>query len=64
MLSTHWQIPVHRDGKQWWEENKKAKLDKFIYAAFSHGFEVSRKQPTLPNEPDVIKNIKSTIGIT
>ena len=34
----------------------------FIYAAFSHGFEVSREKPTLPNEPNVIQNIKIAIG--
>jgi hypothetical protein len=61
--SNHWQIPKHGDGKQWWEENQKAKLDKFIYAAFAHGFEVSREQPTLPSEPNVIQNIKATIGV-
>ena len=61
--STYWQVSVHGDGKKWWEENERAKLDKFIYAAFSRGFEVSRETPTLPNEPDVIKNIRATIGI-
>jgi len=61
--SYHWQIPLHGDGKKWWEINQRAKLDKFIYAAFRRGFEVSKKTPTLPNEPDVIKNIKATIGI-
>ena len=61
--SGHWQIPKHGDGKNWWEENKRAKLDKFIYSAFSHGFEVSGERPTLPKEPDVIRNIKKVIGI-
>jgi len=60
--SDHWQVPVHCDGKKWWEKNQKAKLDKFIYAAFSHGFEVSGKTTKLPNEPDVIKNIRTTFA--
>jgi hypothetical protein len=59
--SNSWQISQHRDGKQWWEENQKAKLDKFIYSALSHGFEVSQETPNLPQEPTIIKNIKSII---
>jgi hypothetical protein len=60
--SVYWQIPKHGDGKDWWVENKKAKLDKFIYSALSHGFKVSGEKPTLPTEPKVIQNIKATIG--
>ncbi|MCL2158033.1 MAG: hypothetical protein FWH48_01350 [Oscillospiraceae bacterium] len=60
--SNHWQIQKHGDGKNWWEENKRAKLDKFIYSAFSHGFEVSNEYPSLPTEPSVIQNIKQVIG--
>jgi len=60
--SCKWQIPKHGDGKDWWEENKKAKLDKFIYSALSHGFKVSWETPTLPREPDVITRIKNVIG--
>jgi hypothetical protein len=61
--SVYWKIPPHGDGKDWWAENEKAKLDKFIYSAFSHGFEISGEEPMLPAEPNVIKNIKMTIGI-
>ena len=61
--SGHWQIPKHGDGKDWWEVNKRAKLDKFIYSAFSYGFHVSGKHPILPNEPNVIQNIKKVIGV-
>jgi len=57
-----WQVSEHKDDKKWWEENSKAKLDKFIYHALSHGFYVSRETPGhLPEEPNVIKNIKSII---
>ena len=28
--SVRWQVPMHGDGKNWWEENQRAKLDKFI----------------------------------
>ena len=61
--SSHWQIPKKGDGNDWWAENEKAKLDKFIYAAFTQGFKVSRKSSTLPSEPDVIKNIRVAIGL-
>jgi len=61
--SNHWQIQTLGNGKNWWEENQRAKLDKFIYSAFSHGFEVSGVNPSLHNEPDVIQNIKHVIGI-
>jgi hypothetical protein len=61
-VSCKWQIPKHGDGKDWWEENKKAKLDKFIYSALSHGFKANRESPTLPAEPDVITRIKSVIA--
>jgi hypothetical protein len=59
--SHYWRIPKHKDGKYWWEDNSKAKLDKFIYAAFTRGFKVSEKTPELPKEPEVITSIKSTI---
>jgi hypothetical protein len=57
--SIEWQIPKHGDGKDWWIENRKAKLDKFVYSALSYGFKVSGETPRLPNEPIVISNIKS-----
>jgi hypothetical protein len=60
--SFKWQIPFKSNGANWWEENSKAKLDKFIYSALSHGFMVSRRTPQLPNEPSVIVNIKAAIG--
>jgi len=56
-----WQVPKHGDGKEWWEENCKAKMDKFIYWALDHGFRVSKEKPSRHIEPDVIKNIKSII---
>ena len=61
--SKYWNIPLHGDGKDWWEINQRAKLDKFIYAAFLHGFKVSDEKPTLPSEPDVIKNIRQVMGV-
>jgi len=61
--SVCWQIEKHGDGKNWWEENERAKLDKFIYSAFSHGFKVSGESPTLPSEPNVIRNIRQVIGV-
>jgi len=62
--SGYWRIQKHGDGKNWWEENERAKLDKFIYSAFSYGFEVSGEKPMLPKEPNVIQNIKRVIGTT
>ncbi|MDR1216991.1 MAG: hypothetical protein LBJ99_00200, partial [Oscillospiraceae bacterium] len=62
--STEWKIPKHGDGKDWWVENQKAKIDKFIYSALSHGFEVSGEKPHLPNEPAVICNIRAAIGVS
>jgi hypothetical protein len=32
-------------------------------AAFSYGFDISEEYPKLPNEPNVIHNIKSAIGL-
>jgi hypothetical protein len=58
-----WQVPKHRDGNEWWEENCKAKMDKFIYWALYHGFHVSKEKPCRNIEPDVIKNIKSIIEV-
>jgi hypothetical protein len=48
--------------EEWWIENKKAKLDKFIYSALSSGFDVCRLTPVLPKEPDVISHIKSAMA--
>jgi hypothetical protein len=59
--SSYWRIPKHGDGKEWWEVNEKAKLDKFIYAALMEGFEVSGETPMLLNEPEVVKRIKKII---
>jgi hypothetical protein len=58
-----WQVPKHGDGKEWWEENFEAKIDKFIYWALYHGFRVSKEKTSRHIEPDVIKNIKSIIGV-
>jgi hypothetical protein len=57
-----WQIPKLGNDKNWWEENSRAKLDKFIYAAFSQGFKVSGETPRLPAEPDAIRQIRRLIG--
>jgi hypothetical protein len=60
--SNIWNVPKRNDGKDWWIENKKAKLDKFIYSALSCGFDVCRLTPMMPEEPDVISHIKSAIA--
>ncbi len=60
--SEYWKIPKHGDGKDWWEINQKAKMDKFIYSAFTYGFKVSDEEPAPPAVPDVIRNIKTVIG--
>jgi hypothetical protein len=60
--SNIWNVPKRKNGKDWWVENKKAKLDKFIYSALSCGFDVCRLTPVLPKEPDVISHIKSAIA--
>ena len=55
---TIWKIPNNDDNKTWWEINEKAKMDKFIYTALSEGFNVSGKKPVLPNEPNIISNLR------
>jgi hypothetical protein len=50
-----------QSNKKWWNNNEKAKIDKFIYSALSHGFHVCRQKLKLPKEPDVIKRIKEAI---
>jgi hypothetical protein len=62
--SDEWGVPLKGDGKKWWEVNKKSKIDKFIYSALSHGFEVSvdkDKRPRSPKVPKVIECIKEAI---
>ena len=60
--SDKWGIPNLRGGGKWWEENKDAKIDKFIYTALYRGFIVCCDQkPVLANEPEIIKNIKKAI---
>jgi len=64
--SDEWGIPKNSEGKEWWENNEKAKMDKFVYSSLSHGFWLcSRKQKVpLPNKiPDVIKNIKTILSM-
>jgi len=58
----NWHVSKHGDGKEWWEENSKAKFDKFIYSALSHGFYVSGEKHHPSEEPEVIKIIKSVIN--
>jgi len=63
--SKRWNIPKRKDTKHWLDSiNKKAKFDKFIYAAFSKGFEacIYGYKLKLPEEPKVITNIKKAIA--
>lgn len=59
----YWNIPKHKDGKDWWEENEKAKLDKFIYAALTEGFKVSDEEPLMPETPPVITAIMTAMSV-
>jgi hypothetical protein len=59
--SGKWNIPALSGGGNWWDENSRAKLDKFIYSALSCGFYVCRQEPHLPTEPIVITNIKKVM---
>jgi hypothetical protein len=59
--SPKWNIPRLNGGGNWWDKNKKAKLDKFIYSALFHGFSVCRQIPQLTTEPSVITQIKEAI---
>jgi hypothetical protein len=61
--SNHWGMPPMPGGGNWWDENEKAKMDKFIYISLNNGFNACYKNPTISNEPDVIKNIKSVMGL-
>ncbi len=49
--SDKWNIPKNQDGKSWWEINKKAKLDKFMYNALMRGFEISLPRRAIPSPP-------------
>ena len=59
--SVKWGIPKLPGGGNWWDENKDAKIDKFIYSALCEGFNVSDQTPNLSSEPEVIKHIKKVI---
>ena len=60
-----WKIPDTDDGKPWWMNNEKAKMDKFIYYALRHGLEIStRKKISLPLEPQVITDICAAMSNT
>lgn len=61
--SKKWGIPVMGDGNEWYEANARAKLDKFIYAALTHGFDVVNRKPKLPHEPVVIQTIKKVMKL-
>ena len=51
--------------KPWWEENEKARFDKFIYTALRQGFKrVVKIEPKLPEMPDVVKNILTAANTT
>ena len=56
-----WNIPLLGGGGHWYDENYKAKMDKFIYAALAKGFKVSGKKPQLPREPAVISGLKNVM---
>jgi hypothetical protein len=60
--SDKWNVPLLSGGGNWWDNNRRAKLDKFIYSALSHGFAVSRQKPRLPNVPSVITSIKAAVS--
>lgn len=49
---------------EWWKDNTEARFDKFIYIAFSSGFQSRnlKYKINLPNEPSVITNIKKAIN--
>ncbi|MCL2841482.1 MAG: hypothetical protein FWE05_12020 [Defluviitaleaceae bacterium] len=53
-----WSIASKSNGRPWYEDNEKAKMDKFMYAALQEGFTVSGKKPIPPQEPEIIKNIR------
>ena len=57
-----WKIPNNDDNKPWWEINEKSKMDKFIFSALREGFSVSGKKPMLPEEPNVISNLRMAMA--
>jgi len=60
--TSKWNIPNNNDGKPWWEINEDAKMDKFIYYALRRGFITCKKEPMLPPEPEVIRNIRKAMS--
>jgi hypothetical protein len=70
--SEKWNIPKDNNGKCWWEINSKARMDKYIYSALSHGFKISNpkrysesvwKIPEPKEEPEVIKTLKKIFSL-
>lgn len=65
-----WNVPKLGDGNYWWENNATSKMDKFIYGAFFHGFEISLNRNVdrsflIPiSEPAVIQRIKEIINLS
>jgi hypothetical protein len=57
-----WNIPVLGGGGNWYDENHKSKMDKFIYAALTKGFKVSGRRPQLPKEPSIITRLKAVMS--
>ena len=58
-VSNEWRVSKLDNDKDWWEDNTKAKMDKFILAfVLQRGFRVSDVRPVEPDEPDTIKRIK------
>ena len=61
--SNEWKVPKLGNGNDWWEENTKAKMDKFIYHSLKGGFSaVDQKTPDPPQEPNVIRHIKAAMA--
>jgi hypothetical protein len=56
-----WNIQKLKSGIDWWAENQEAKIDKFIYSALTHGFQVCKQKPRLPAEPQMITQIKTAM---
>jgi len=53
-----WNISNKKDGTPWWQPNEVSKMDKFIYGSLKHGFIFCGREPLLPEEPAVIRNIR------
>jgi len=61
-VSNEWKVPKLGNDKDWWEDNTKAKMDKFIYLALLRGFHAVQQKPAVPEEPVVIQHIKAAMN--